>query len=97
MKLATTVFHYLESSRSDKDEPVNGFGEINCWLKTHLSALECFLPTEQAKNLLEEMEQNDESTNLISYFSIIWVSIITFNNIDFNKNIRFMFFTSIEL
>jgi len=52
------IFHYLESC-SNKDGPVYGFGEINCWLKAHLSAIERSLPTAQAKNLLKEMEQND--------------------------------------
>ena len=54
------ICHYLESC-SDKDGPVYGFGEIDCWLKAHLSAIERFLPTAQAKNLLEEMEQTDYS------------------------------------
>ena len=52
------IFHYRKLC-SDKDGPVYGFGEINCWLKAHLSAIERFLLTAQAKNLLEEMEQNE--------------------------------------
>ena len=33
------IFHYFELC-SDKDGPVYGFGEINLWLKAHLSAIE---------------------------------------------------------